>query len=156
MAWWDFMELISISFHVLECFGHIFLYGWNCGSDDDVVFVLKEEPEDVDEGVDDVGNLGIAPELGKAPPSFVVGRSSRIQQLAGKMVPRNHLPSIILDWGSQYWVSQQLLEVHQFHRRWADQQHLCRRVEALPNRGNHRHLCQAQWTSSQVQNGTLC
>ena len=111
------MELISISFHVLECFGHIFLYGWNCGSDDDVVFVLKEEPKDVDEGVDEVGNLGIAPELGQAPPPFVVGRSSRIQQLAGKMVPRNHLPSIILDWGPQYLVSWRLLEVHQFHRR---------------------------------------
>ena len=55
------MELISISFHVLQCFGHIFLNGWNCGSDDNVVFVLKEEPEDVDEGVDEVGNLGIAP-----------------------------------------------------------------------------------------------
>ena len=96
---------VSISFHVLECFGHIFLYGWNCRSDDDVVFVLKEEPEDVDEGVDEVGNLGISPELGQAPSPFVVRRSSRIQQLAGKMVPRHHLPGKILNWVSQNLVS---------------------------------------------------
>ena len=92
--------MFSISFHVLKCFGHIFLNGWNSGSDDNVIFVLEEEPEDVDEGVDEVGDLGVGPQLGPAPPPFVAGRTSRVQKLRGKMIPGNHLQSMIRD--SQY------------------------------------------------------
>ena len=92
----------SISFHVLKCFGHIFFNGWNCGSDDNVVFILEEEPENVDEGIDEVGDLGIGPQLGPAPTPFVVWRTSCIHQLGGEMIPGNHLQrSTILILGSQ-------------------------------------------------------
>ena len=83
--------ILSVSFHVLKCLSNIFFNGCNRRSDNNVIFVLQGEPEYVDEGIDEVRHLGIILQLSPAPTPLVVGGSSSIQQLRGKMVPGNNL-----------------------------------------------------------------